>query len=230
MLGCYVLGFQERGRPLAVVASNAGQVLWGGIASAERAGRVVERLLAPDMFSGWGVRTLSEQAVAYNPVSYHLGSVWPHDNGLIVAGFRRYGHDAEALRVFGALFDAAAGCRDYRLPELYCGYPRGADEDRPVRYPVACSPQAWAAGSLPHALWNLLGLRASSLEGRLRIVRPCLPALVEWLELRGVRVGGAAVDLRFEREGEAVEVQWSVRGSEVTVERTEELSPVDAFT
>jgi glycogen debranching enzyme len=187
-LGCYVLARQRGGRPAKVVASNTGQVLWSGIAAAARASQVVERLMAPDMFSGWGIRTLSSQQPGYNPMSYHLGSVWPHDNALILAGFRRYGHDVAALRVFDALFDAASRFRDYRMPELYCGFGRRAGEPQPIRYPVACSPQAWAAGAIPHALWNLLGLRADALRGRLRITRPCLPAWLDWLELHDKRV------------------------------------------
>ncbi|HXG05153.1 MAG TPA: glycogen debranching N-terminal domain-containing protein [Candidatus Binatia bacterium] len=116
-LGCYVLARQAGGRPAAVVTSNAGQVLWGGIAEPARAAAVAARLMQPDMFSGWGIRTLSSEARAFNPVSYHLGSVWPHDNALILAGFRRYGHDVPARRVFDAVFDAAAAFRHYRLPE-----------------------------------------------------------------------------------------------------------------
>ncbi|MGH7359795.1 MAG: amylo-alpha-1,6-glucosidase, partial [Candidatus Rokuibacteriota bacterium] len=150
-LHCYVLARQAGGRPAAVVASNAGQVLWGEVAPAEQADRLAERLLAPDMYSGWGIRTLSAESRAYNPMSYHLGSVWPHDNSLILAGFRRYGLDAAALRLFDGLFDAASNFRDYRLPELFCGYRREESADRPIPYPVACSPQAWAAGALPYA-------------------------------------------------------------------------------
>src|SRR6185312_17564950 len=110
-LGCYVLGLQQGGRPLEVVASNAGQVLWSGIASPERARAVARRLMQEDMFSGWGIRTLSSREQRYNPVSYQLGSVWPHDNALIVAGFRRYGCDAPAQRLFAALQDAATGLK-----------------------------------------------------------------------------------------------------------------------
>jgi glycogen debranching enzyme len=212
-LSCYVLARQAGGRAAAVVSSNAGQVLWGGIAQPDRAARVAERLLAADMFSGWGIRTLSSQAAAYNPMSYHLGSVWPHDNALILAGFRRYGHDEPALRVFNAVFDAASNFRGYRLPELYCGHDRNESEDRPIRYPVACSPQAWAAGALPHGLWNLLGLQPDALQGRLVVRRPCLPAWLEWVELDGVRVGDARVDLRFERRDRTgqLDVETSVR-------------------
>jgi glycogen debranching enzyme len=198
-LGCYLLARAAGGRPVAVASSNAGQVLWGGIAAPERAARVAERLMRPDMFSGWGIRTLSAEARPYNPVGYHVGSVWPHDTALIAAGLRRYGHDRAALTLFSALFDAAAGFAAFRMPELFCGYARLEGETHPVRYPVACSPQAWAAGALPHALWTLLGLRADALTGRLRLVGPVLPDWLDWVELVGVPVGPARVDLRFTR-------------------------------
>ena len=219
-LGCYVLALQRGGRPCAVATSNAGQVLWGGIARPDRAARVVERLMRPDLFSGWGIRTLSSAATAFNPISYHLGSVWPHDNALILRGFRRYGHDAAALRLFDALFEAASGFRDHRLPELFCGYPREADEERPVRYPVACVPQAWAAGAIPDMLWALLGLEADALQGRLRIVRPRLPSWLTWLEVSDLWVGDARVDLRFERRADgSVEASSLVRTGALRIER-----------
>ncbi|HUG55708.1 MAG TPA: glycogen debranching N-terminal domain-containing protein, partial [Candidatus Limnocylindrales bacterium] len=202
-LGCYRLALERGGRPLDVVSSNAGQVLWGGIASPERARRVAARLLEPDMFSGWGVRTISAREVAYNPMSYHLGSVWPHDNAMIVEGLRRYGADDAALSVFGALFDAAATFREHRLPELFTGYERRPRDEHPVRYPVACSPQAWAAGALSHGLWELLGLRPDAAAGRLRVVRPVLPAALDHLELDGLRIGGEELSLRFERSAGA---------------------------
>lgn len=198
-LGSYVLALQKDKRPCEVVSSNAGQVLWGGIASAAHAARMAERLMRPDMFSGWGIRTLSTTSLCFNPLSYHLGSIWPHDNALIVGGLRRYGHDDAAKRVFGALYEAAGSFRDQRVPELYCGYDRDPAEASPVGYPVACSPQAWAAGALPYALWQMLGLRARTLERKLVLQRPCLPRQVEWLEILGLTVGDDTVDLRFER-------------------------------
>lgn len=210
-LGCYVLALQRDGRPCAVVTSNTGQVLWGGIASPERAARVVERLMRDDMWSGWGIRTLSSDARAYNPMSYHLGSVWPHDNALIATGFRRYGHDEAAATITQALLDAAAGMQDYRMPELYSGFPRRSDEQAPVGYPVACSPQAWAAGAVPYLVWNMLGLEADALTERLVIRRPTLPASVSWLRLEGVRVGRATVDLRFSRRDGGVVWDGCVR-------------------
>ena len=214
-LGCYVLARQSGGRPVAQVASNAGQVLWGGIAAPARAARVAARLLADDMFSGRGIRTLSSASRAYNPISYHLGSVWPHDNALIAAGFCRYDQDGAALRVFDALYQAATAFRHYRLPELYAGYARSEAEARPVSYPVACSPQAWAAGAIPHALWNLLGLRAAALEHRLDIVRPRLPAWLDWLEIRDLRADGRA------------EVAAEVRAGQLAVNPTETSPPAD---
>jgi glycogen debranching enzyme len=222
-LDCYVLARHGAGRRCEVVSSNAGHVLWGRLATPERAARVVRRLMADDMFSGWGVRTLARSAAAYNPMSYHLGSVWPHDNALLLAGFRRYGHDEAALRVFDGLFDAASNFRSFRLPELFCGFPREPGSPTPVRYPVACSPQAWAAGALPHALWNLLGLEADALAGRLVIRRPLLPEWLGRVELGGVRVGAATVDLRFtRRDGGAVKVDASVRAGALAVDVADE--------
>jgi glycogen debranching enzyme len=202
-----------------VVASNAGQVLWSGIASPEHARAVAQRLMQDDMFSGWGIRTLSSREQRYNPLSYQLGSIWPHDNALILAGFRRYGCDAEAQRVFAALQGAAGGLRGHRLPELYAGLERGPDERHPVRYPVACSPQAWAAASMPYALVSLLGLEPDALEHRLRIVDPRLPAGIDRLWLTRVRVGEALVDLGFVRTSDDnVGVSWTVRQGPLIVE------------
>ena len=227
-LGCYVLARQAGGRPVAQIASNAGQVLWGGIAAADRAARVATRLMADDMFSGWGIRTLSSASAVFNPISYHLGSVWPHDNALIIAGFCRYEQEDAALRVFDALYEAAAAFRRYRLPELYAGYGRSESDDRPVNYPVACSPQAWAAGAIPHALWNLLGLRAAALAQRLDVVRPRLPAWLDWLEIHDLRVGDARADLRFERRADGhVDVAADVRAGRLTVTPTESAPPPD---
>jgi glycogen debranching enzyme len=184
--------------------------------------------MADDMFSGWGIRTLSSASAVFNPISYHLGSVWPHDNALIIAGFCRYEQEDAALRVFDALYEAAAAFRRYRLPELYAGYGRSESDDRPVNYPVACSPQAWAAGAIPHALWNLLGLRAAALAQRLDVVRPRLPAWLDWLEIHDLRVGDARADLRFERRADGhVDVAADVRAGRLTVTPTESAPPPD---
>lgn len=195
-LGTYVLALQARGKPAEVAASNAGQVLWTGIADAEKAQKTVERLLEEDMFSGWGIRTLSTQAKSYNPTGYHLGTVWPFDNSLIAAGFRRYGCDPQALKIGIALLEAALHFPEYRLPELFAGFSR-ADYQVPVHYPVACHPQAWSAGSTPYLLTNLLGLIPDGFAHRLRIVRPRLPGLIGLIEIHNLRVGDARADIRF---------------------------------
>jgi glycogen debranching enzyme len=217
-LGCYLLARQQGGRAAAVVSSNAGQVLWSGICSQQHAAAVIERMMAPDMFSGWGVRTLSSNAVRYNPLSYHLGSVWPHDNSILCAGFRRYRGNRAALQIFDALFAAASGLRDHRMPELYCGFERSIEQSQPIPYPVACSPQAWAAGALPFALTSLLGLQPDAMHRRLQIIDPCLPGWLDRLALDNVQVGDACVDLQFERSGtQRVEVEARVRSGELRV-------------
>jgi len=201
-LGCYVLALQADKQPARVVASNAGQVLWGGVADDERARHTAARLMAPDMSGGWGMRTLSTQARAYNPIGYHLGTVWPHDNGLIAAGLRRYGCDREALQVITPIMEAAARFELHRLPELYAGFARET-YGVPVRYPVACHPQAWAAGWVLHMLQVCLGLEARAFEQRLIVRKPLLPEFVDHLELSGLRVGAARAHLRFARRADA---------------------------
>jgi len=218
-LGCYVLALQQGGRPVEVVASNAGHVLWSGIAAPDHARDVARRLMQKDMFSGWGIRTLSSREQRYNPLSYQLGSVWPHDNALILAGFKHYGCNSEARQLFAALHDAAGGLRGHRLPELYAGFERGPGERQPVRYPVACSPQAWAAAAMPYALVSLLGLQPDALEHRLRIVDPSLPAGIDRLSLARVRVGTGVVDLTFLRSfDDNVGVSWQVREGPLVIE------------
>jgi glycogen debranching enzyme len=180
----------------------------------DKAGKVVERLFAPDMYSGWGIRTLSRHESRFNPIGYHLGTVWPHDNALIAAGCRRYGHHEAAAKIFLGLLEAAMGFDHYRLPEVFSGFPR-EEYGVPVHYPVACHPQAWAAGSIPYLLETMLGLEPHAFDRRLNIVEPDLPPFITWLELRGVRVGRARVDLRFERneEGKLIPHVINLEGS-----------------
>jgi glycogen debranching enzyme len=195
--GVYAVCLQgDDNRPAETVTSNAGQVLWSGIADPDKAKRVAERLMAQDMFNGWGVRTLSEKEKRYNPIGYHLGTVWPHDNSLIAAGFRRYGFDDPARRVWAGIVAAALEFPTYRLPEVFAGFRRRAF-GLPVHYPVACHPQAWAAGAVPYLLTALLGLVPEAFDRRLRVVRPVLPQRLEHVTLRRLRVGSAKVDLRF---------------------------------
>jgi glycogen debranching enzyme len=218
-LGFYALALQGKGgkRPAAVVSSNPGHALWTGIADDEKARRTVDLLMDDSMFNGWGVRTLSEKERRYNPVGYHLGTVWPHDNSILAAGFRRYGFHAEALRIFDGIVDAAAHFPHGRLPEVFAGF-RRRDYGIPVRYPVACHPQAWAAGSVPFLLSTLLGLEPDGFSRRLRVVHPLLPERVGTLELDRVRVGKGSAGLRFRRDGGRTRVEvLRAEGVEVVV-------------
>lgn len=198
----YAQALQKGKRPAAVDASNQGQALWGGIVADDRAGAVRDTLMDKDrLFSGWGIRTLSRKEKAYNPFDYQVGAVWPHDNALMLDGLRRYGFDNEALAVFTGIYEAATRFDQYRLPELFAGF--GKDEySMPVRYPVACSPQAWAAGSLPYMLQSVLGLAPNAFARRLHIIRPRLPDWLNWVLVRGLTVADGQVDLRYERSGE----------------------------
>jgi glycogen debranching enzyme len=201
--GGYAIGLDSRKRPGSCLTSNQGHLLWAGAAPAARAHAVRDLLMADPMFSGWGVRTLACGQAGFNPLGYHTGSVWPHDSAIIACGLRRYGFDDDFLRIFDALLEAATGFDDCRLPELFAGYDRAAGES-PVSYPVACRPQAWAAGSIPCLLACGLGLRAEGLDGSLRVVRPALPSWVGSLEVAGLRVADARVDLRLERTRDGV--------------------------
>ena len=199
--GIYALALQAGNTPAAVVSSNPGQLLWSGMAQSARAAKTAGHLMSPEMFTGWGIRTLSSQERRYNPVGYHLGTVWPHDNSIITAGFRRYGLDEAACRVFAGVIEAATHFEHYRLPETFAGYSK-QESHIPVRYPVACHPQAWASGAVPFMIESLLGLVPNAFEKKLRIMRPVLPALVRRLELQGLRLGQSAVDLRFDRNSD----------------------------
>jgi glycogen debranching enzyme len=195
--GTYYLGLDGDKRPIASVASNPGQLLWLRVVEEERAGRVARRLLAPDMWSGWGIRTLSAAHVAYNPFSYQVGSVWPHDNAFAVAGFRNYRLETEAHQVARGLLDAAECFAAHRLPELFAGLDRDMGAF-PVQYLGANVPQAWAAGAVPYLMATLLGLEADAPAGRLR-VRPALPEWLAQVSVHNLTVGQAKVDLRVRR-------------------------------
>ena len=196
--GIYALALDGQGSQAASIASNAGQALWGGVATASQAVQVVRRLMEPDMFSGWGIRTLSADSPCFNPQGYHVGAVWPHDNSIIAMGFKRYGFESELNRLVTALFDAAKAFPYYRLPELFGGMARSGHHS-PVPYPVACRPQAWAAGAFPLMAQAILGLCPDAPNARLRIVRPVLPGWVRQVRVRDLRVGEASVDLFYER-------------------------------
>ncbi len=198
--GFYSMGFGADGRPSEALASNQGHLLWATALAQDRAQAVRDSLMSDAMFSGWGIRTLAEGEKGYNPVGYHLGTVWPHDTAMVAFGLRKYGFDDDFTRIFEALLDAASNAEGYRLPELFAGFSR-TDFDTPVPYPVACHPQAWAAGAIPYLVTGGLGLVPDGLGKRLRVRRPSLPRWLNRVEVRGLRVAGARIDLLFERAG-----------------------------
>lgn len=199
--GYYAFCRQADGRFSSSIASNAAHALWTGIIDPRHARAVVDRVLEPDMFSGWGIRTLSTTDASYNPVDYQVGSIWPHDNATITAGMLAYGYTDPANQVFTAIMQAATEFEHFRLPEVFAGYDRGF-ASQPVKYPVACNPQAWAAGSIPYMLAATLGLQPDAFNACLHIRQPSLPGWLDWVRLRHLRVGQAEVDLEYRRSGE----------------------------
>jgi glycogen debranching enzyme len=197
-LECFAIALDGDKRPCNVVTSNAGQVLRSGIAEDEHVRKVAALMLSPRLFSGWGVRTLSDAAVRYNPMSYHNGSIWPHDNALIAAGVARVDRSGTE-RIFKGLLDAAMRMDQQRLPELFCGFPRRRGR-APVLYPVACSPQAWASGALFYLLQAMLGIDIDGRSNTVRLDRPHIPAWLEHVELEDLAVGSGRVSLRVSRD------------------------------
>ncbi|MBC8121164.1 MAG: amylo-alpha-1,6-glucosidase [Gemmatimonadaceae bacterium] len=197
------LALDGAGRPVASITSNPGHCLSTGILSTEHNRAVAERLTAPDLFSGWGVRTLHSSSPAYNPIGYHTGSVWPHDNSLIALGLRSVGHVSQMLEIGSVLFEVAQNQSYYRLPELFCGFTRDGKHGLLASYPVACSPQAWAAGCLFQILQAIVNLVPDAPSNCLRIIDPVLPDWLERLEFRNLKVGSSVLDLEFELAGSA---------------------------
>ena len=204
-LHMYALALDGAKEPCCVRTSNAGQVLFTGIARADHAATVATTLLAPDLFSGWGIRTVSRREIRYNPMSYHNGSVWPHDNALIAVGLAQIGAKGAVNRIFSALFDAATDMDLNRLPELFCGFQRARNRG-PTRYPVACTPQAWASAAPFCLLQAALGLEIDPAAEQLRLRNPRLPKFLDEVILRNLQVGDSSVDIAVRRDGESVSV------------------------
>jgi len=194
------LALDGEGKQVDSITSNPGQCLHFGIFTPEKAHSVAGRLQAPDMFNGWGIRTLSSLSPAYNPMGYHTGSVWPHDNGMIAMGVRSLGLIEQSLELFQALFNMISHQPYIRPPELFCGYEKNGDK-RPIQYPVACSPQAWATGSIFQMLQMVVNLVPDAQNNCLRIIDPALPESINRLSLHNLRVGSTILDLEFERSG-----------------------------
>ncbi|MBD1833503.1 amylo-alpha-1,6-glucosidase [Cyanobacteria bacterium FACHB-472] len=198
--GFCALALDGDGNQVDSITSNPGHCLNLGILLPEKAYSVAERLQAPDMFNGWGIRTLSSLSPAYNPMGYHVGSVWPHDNALIAMGVRSLGLIDQALELAKALFDMTIQQPYQRPPELFCGYDR-TEDNAPVKYPVACSPQAWATGSIFQLLQMMVNLVPDAPNNCLRIIDPALPESINRLALHNLRVGSTLLDMEFERSG-----------------------------
>jgi glycogen debranching enzyme len=199
----YALALDGEKRPCRVRTSNAGQVLFTGIASAERARRVARTLLDPDSFSGWGVRTVAATEARYNPMSYHNGSVWPHDNALLAWGLSRYALQEDTLGVLTGMFEASQFVDLHRLPELFCGFPRRPGEG-PTLYPVACAPQSWAAAAVFLLVQSCLGLTVDGVRNQVSFRYPLLPGFLPELRILNLQVGRASVDLLLRRHGKDV--------------------------
>jgi glycogen debranching enzyme len=204
-IGSYALALDGAKEPCRVRSSNAGQCLFTGIATFEHAQTVAEGLTARDFYSGWGVRTIATSAVRYNPISYHNGSVWPHDNALIAFGSLRSKTKNLACQILSGFLDASAFLDLHRLPELFCGFPREAGRG-PTPYPVACAPQAWAAGAVFLILQSCLGLTVRAAESQIYFHYPSLPRSVQAVRLRNLRVMNGSVDLDFSRQEHTVDV------------------------
>jgi glycogen debranching enzyme len=208
-LATYCLALDGHKRPCHVRTSNAGHALFTGIAGWEHARRVAETLLEKGSFSGWGIRTASAEEAAYNPMSYHNGSIWPHDNALIAIGLSRYGFRHALMQVFAGLFEATSYVEFHRLPELFCGFPRRPGEG-PTLYPVACSPQSWASASVYSFLQSVLGLRINAAQNQICFTHSRLPDFLKEVEIRNLLVGESTTDLSLRRDGEGG-VTFSVR-------------------
>jgi len=216
----YALALDREGAPCRVISSNPGHLLWTHIVSNSRAQIVARRLMQDDMFTGWGLRTLSSRERQYNPMSYHNGSVWPHDTALAAVGLRDYGMASQFLALATGLFEAVLRFDDMRMPELFCGFPRVSGY-APTRYPVACSPQAWASGVVFQLVGAMLGLQPEAADNQITLSRPCLPGWLTWIELRGLRVSKSRLGVRVSQgsDGAAVELLARDGDAELVVRR-----------
>jgi glycogen debranching enzyme len=213
-LGTYALALDGRKKPCRVVSSNAAQCLMSGIATQEHAERVADTVMSAEMFSGWGVRTVRDGEIRFNPMAYHNGSIWPHDTALAAAGFARYGLKDAVVRICEGLFEAAQQFDLCRLPELFCGFTRRHGEP-PTRYPTACAPQAWASASAFLLIQALLGIEIDAARHLVTLSQPRLPPGLEWLRLNSLTIDGAELDLLCERRGDDVGISVTRRSGTV---------------
>ena len=216
-LGTYALALDGKKQQCRVRTSNAGHPLFCKIASQERAEAVAASLMARECFSGWGVRTVGASESRYNPMSYHNGSVWPHDNALIGLGFSLYGMQERACEILDGLFEASRYVELQRLPELFCGFHKRPESSGPTLYPVACSPQAWAAGSVFLLLQACLGLEAHDRQRQVYLANPRLPVSLDELRIQNFRLGDAVADFLIRRHGSEVAVHVLRKSGDIDI-------------
>lgn len=213
----YALALDGNKRACNVISSNAGHCLFSGIATPERAHLIAQNLLNENMFSGWGIRTIAASEARYNPMSYHNGSIWPHDNALIAYGFSRYNLMDESAKVLKAAFDTAIQADGYRLPELFCGFDRIKGQG-PTSYPVACAPQAWSVGALFMLLQACLGLRIRAAENTITFCQPVLPTFLKEITISNLRIENKQVILQIRRSKEGIDVNLLSPDNDVKIE------------
>ena len=197
-ISAYAIALDGEKQPCEVRSSNAGQILFTGLGSEDHCRQLVSELESEDFYSGWGIRTIAARQTRYNPMSYHNGSVWPHDNALIAYGLRNEKHKGLIEKIFTGLFEASIFFDQHRMPELFCGFPKRAGE-APTLYPVACAPQAWAAGSVFLILQSCLGIQIDAEAPAIRLTHSMLPESVPYARITGLKVGPAEVSLEITR-------------------------------
>jgi len=215
-LATYAIALDGKKQPCRIRASNAGHCLYTRMATQERARLVAQTLLGSDFFNGWGVRTLGSAEVRYNPISYHNGSIWPHDNAMIASGLANYGFKDLAGRILLGMLDVSSVVDLHRMPELFCGVERRKGES-PTLYPVACAPQAWAAAAVFMLLEACLGVTVRAGKKQILFEQPCLPEGIPQLAIKGLRVGNATADFFLERQAHTVKVQVTDQRGELDV-------------
>ena len=215
-ISSYALALDGSKQPCRVRTSNAGHCLWTGIANIKHGMRIAETLVGQDFFNGWGIRTVAATEIRYNPMSYHNGSVWPHDTALIAAGLAAYGFKQGTLKLLNGLFDASLFLDLHRLPELLCGFSRRPGGG-PTLYPVACSPQTWSSAAVFLLLQSCLGIRIDAPRGRLSFSQPVLPPFLEHIDIKNLRIGDATVDLSLERHDQDVGINVPRREGRVGI-------------
>jgi glycogen debranching enzyme len=213
------LALDEKGQQFGVVSSNPGHCLETGLLYEHYADKLVNRIMSADLFNGWGIRTLSSNMAAYNPMSYHNGSIWPHDNAMVARGFAAVKRPDLVERIFVGLFEAARHMHYRRLPELFCGFRKedGKEGDPPVRYAVSCSPQAWAAAAMYSLIQSMLNISPNAQHKSLSIRSPQLPAFMNYLQINNLRIGQASVDLEFRRNNHVVTVDVRKREGDLEI-------------